>query len=109
MKCVQCNLRTEVYDSRFSPEGLFRRKRKCLTCGYRFATLEVLDENNPPPKERVPKPKVVKPKRQPKVRLPKEPRVKSVKPRDPDDEFYTPTLDDDVWDVARELGIERYR
>lgn len=107
MKCTKCNSRTDVYDSRLVEGRGYRRKRKCNKCGFRFATIETLDEQN---ELRAPTPKVPKPKRTPKVKLLKAPRTKAVKPRRPEDDFYEePGLSEDIWDVARELGIERYR
>jgi transcriptional repressor NrdR len=44
MKCQKCKKgRTVVIDSRTSGNSI-RRRRKCLKCGYRFSTLEVLKE-----------------------------------------------------------------
>lgn len=61
--CQKCKTRTDVYDSRFNQDGLIRRKRVCGGCGYRFATIEVLDESNALSQvKRVLKPKVIKPK-----------------------------------------------
>lgn len=110
MNCLQCNHRTEVYDTRMTERGL-RRKRKCTNCVFRFATLEVVDtERELKPRE--PKqPKPPKQKRERKVRQPRAPRERAIKPRRPEDDFLLPENDysEDLWDVARELGIERYR
>lgn len=40
MKCPKCNSKTETIDSRESKNGRYRR-RKCLSCGERFSTLEL--------------------------------------------------------------------
>ena len=42
--CPKCKHKTAVYDSRLTVDGDFRRKRKCLNCGFRYATLEMLDD-----------------------------------------------------------------
>jgi transcriptional regulator NrdR family protein len=111
MKCIKCSARTDVYDSRLIEGRGYRRKRKCEKCGFRFATIEILDTAH---ELRAPTVKVEKPPKAPrvqKVRQPKPVRSRSVKPRRPEDDMYEPepSLDEDMWDVARELGIERYR
>jgi transcriptional repressor NrdR len=44
--CPQCQAEdTKVVDSRLASEGAaVRRRRRCLTCGYRFTTFERIDE-----------------------------------------------------------------
>ena len=113
MRCLQCHGRTDVYDSRLLEDSGYRRKRKCTVCGFRFATIEVVDVERElrPRTPRAPKPKPTKPKIQ-KVRLPKAVKVKSVKPRRPEEEFmdFDETgLDSEIRDVAPELGIEGFR
>lgn len=110
MKCIACNSDTDVYDSRLLEGNQFRRKRKCRSCGCRFSTFEVLEGRLTarPPRPDKPKP-APKPKR---VRLPKaeRSRVKSIKPRKPEDDFdfdYN-DLNEEIMDVARELGINRF-
>ena len=52
MKCPRCNsARFRIFDSRNSSRFIkisfknsFRRRRKCLDCGLRFTTYEVLEE-----------------------------------------------------------------
>lgn len=44
MMCPICNGKTEVTDSRERKFGVWRR-RKCLECGTRFSTQEVLSLN----------------------------------------------------------------
>lgn len=44
MDCPVCNGRSEVIDSRKRTYGVWRR-RKCLECGSRFTTQEVLSLN----------------------------------------------------------------
>ena len=41
MTCPECNGHTEVVDSRITPKGYIRRRRKCLYCGCRFSSLEI--------------------------------------------------------------------
>lgn len=103
-KCPNCSKRTDVYDSRISHLGQVRRKRSCNSCGFRFATIEVLDGELPqaaePRKEAAPepthlpkpKPKVVRGKRESKRRL-------------DDEDFYEAPYPDDIRDVVRDLGI----
>jgi len=43
MKCQKCKGRTVVIDSRNSGNSI-RRRRKCLKCGHRVSTFEVLKE-----------------------------------------------------------------
>lgn len=40
MKCPKCHLGTAVVDSRPTGETI-RRRRRCITCDYRFSTFEV--------------------------------------------------------------------
>ncbi len=102
--CPKCQAKTDVYDSRLSMEGEFRRKRKCRGCGYRYATIEVLDNSRPleerKQKEKAPpKPKrVVTPKQ---VKVVKEKKVK----RFYDDDYEAGTIEHEIQDIARELGI----
>ncbi|UCD39630.1 MAG: hypothetical protein JSV87_04260 [Candidatus Bathyarchaeota archaeon] len=42
--CIKCGKKTAVYDSRLTVDGDLRRKRKCPSCGFRYATIEVLDD-----------------------------------------------------------------
>lgn len=41
--CPECGGDTHVIDSRETPDCQVRRGRECLTCGTRFATIEVFD------------------------------------------------------------------
>ena len=38
--CPKCNSATKVYNSRPKPNGTTKRSRECLSCGYRFRTVE---------------------------------------------------------------------
>ena len=45
MKCPKCNaLGLAAADSR-PYNGTIRRRRKCLNCGYRFSTFEIIEED----------------------------------------------------------------
>lgn len=40
--CISCELSTTVVkDSRQNEDGFIRRRRECPTCGFRFSTLEI--------------------------------------------------------------------
>lgn len=43
MKCINCNSKTATLETRQSPQGVYRR-HKCLSCGQRFTTIEILKE-----------------------------------------------------------------
>jgi len=47
MPCPQCGERTDVYDSRLNGQKLIRRRRSCRACGFRFATVEVMNVFHP--------------------------------------------------------------
>jgi len=108
MNCISCRARTDVYDTRVLPDMGVRRKRKCVACGFRFATLESLDADRP---LRAKSPKPVKTPR-PKVARPS--RAVAARPARRETNFDNDIeigngMSEDLWDVARELGIERYR
>lgn len=106
--CPKCKARTNVYDSRISFEGTTRRKRICPSCTFRFATVEVLDEDRPLAKREPapPKPKKEKLARPPKRSEAKRPKAEKVRRFDDDDGLYEgSSLDEDFAAVARELGI----
>ncbi len=48
MRCVKCqSLDDKVLDSRMSKHGsAIRRRRECLSCGYRFTTFEQLEQSD---------------------------------------------------------------
>lgn len=102
--CPKCQAKTDVYDSRISMEGEFRRKRKCRGCGHRYATIEVLDTSRPL-EERQPKPKA--PPKPKKVVAPKQVKVVKEKraKRFYDDDYEAGTIEHEIQDIARELGI----
>lgn len=61
MRCSKCGSDTKVLETRANEDGLPKRRRECLSCGYRFNTLEI--EENPKPRQEKPsEPKVKKPK-----------------------------------------------
>lgn len=41
MKCPKCGKESRVTDSRERMMGIYRR-RKCLSCGYKFSSFEVV-------------------------------------------------------------------
>lgn len=104
--CPKCQAKTDVYDSRLSQEGEFRRKRKCRGCGYRYATIEILDTARQLDQEkRVAKPKEPpKPKKQATPKVAKPVREKKVRRYD-DEDYVHSHIDYDIQDVARDLGI----
>jgi transcriptional repressor NrdR len=68
MRCPTCQGRTEVYDTRLNREGLVRRRRSCPGCAARFATIEILNLEQPlgkreSPEPREPRPKLPRPER----------------------------------------------
>lgn len=40
--CPKCAADSRVYDSREQADGSILRRRKCIECGLRFATVEFL-------------------------------------------------------------------
>ena len=40
MTCPKCCSRTKIWDSRLQDDAK-RRRRECLSCGYRFITIEI--------------------------------------------------------------------
>jgi transcriptional regulator NrdR family protein len=98
-----------VYDSRFNQDGLIRRKRLCGGCGYRFATLEVIDKHNTLSQvQRVIKPKVVKPKVVKKPKPVKAPKVvdKSKMAENFLDDFESFETDSDVQDFMKGISLD---
>jgi len=107
--CQKCKTRTDVYDSRFNQDGLIRRKRLCGGCGFRFATIEILDKHNTLSQvKRVPKPKVIKPKVDRKPKPVKAPRVasKSAMANNFMDDFESFETDDDVQEFMRGVSLD---
>lgn len=44
--CPECvSTDVKVIDSRCSPEGSYRRRRKCNACGHRWSTYEITQED----------------------------------------------------------------
>jgi transcriptional regulator NrdR family protein len=110
MNCTQCQSRTDVYDTRVLHDMGVRRKRKCVECGFRFATLESLDAARP---LRIRKPKPAKAVKIPRPKVARPSKVVATKPgrrvTNFDDEVVFDGSSEDLWDVARELGIEGYK
>lgn len=108
MNCLQCQARTDVYDTRVLPGQGVRRKRKCLQCGFRFATIETVDAMRKL-QERIPKPVLApRPKKarrpRPITHHPSPPR--RAREEDLDSDL---SITQDIMEVARELGIEGFR
>ena len=40
MTCPKCCSKTKIWDSRMQDDAK-RRRRECLSCGYRFITIEI--------------------------------------------------------------------
>ena len=98
MQCPKCNKSTQVLDSR--PDGrAVKRRRKCKSCGFRFATTESIIKEAKPAKP--------KPVTKPHKTKPKEPAYQPPKNRGRDlDEIW-----DDIADAGdglslRELGLD---
>jgi len=71
VNCIKCGKKSKVYNSRPHQDSI-KRHRKCLKCGHRYATLEVLFtvEELPEPKPKSPKLRLVKkPVRKKKIRF----------------------------------------
>lgn len=51
--CPKCAGDSRVYDCREQPDGSFVRRRRCVECETRFATIErlthIISENSEPP------------------------------------------------------------
>jgi len=105
--CLKCATKTAVYDSRLTVDGDLRRKRKCPNCGFRYATIEVLDDIDVAvrgPRKLVEtaakSPEVVQAKRG-KAQPAKKPKKKEI-----DDDMYEEyDHSSDVQDVFKDLGI----
>ena len=106
--CPKCKARTNVYDSRISFDGKTRRKRLCPSCSHRFATIEILDEVRPleERKPKADKPQVKKPVAPKKVKpVRKEQTTVKATQKRSDEDYFESSLDEDFYEVARELGI----
>jgi transcriptional regulator NrdR family protein len=107
--CPKCKSRTDVYDSRLSEDNVLRRKRLCKACGFRYATIEVMDTGRPLLQVKERKPKEVKPVKPKVVAAPKPAKVakpKKVRRFDEDDEYgIGSAFEAELYDVARDLGI----
>lgn len=108
--CIKCGHKTTVYDSRVTVDGDFRRKRKCLGCGFRYATIEILDDIDIAvrgPRKLVETaakpPQVVQAKRGKPQPAPKKKR------EDLDDMYEEYDHSSDVQDAMRDLGLGDFR
>lgn len=43
MKCPKCGKNAHAIDSRIRSDGSVRRRRRCVRCGYRYTTTEVIE------------------------------------------------------------------
>jgi|TARA_E500000318_G_C3508467_1_gene191341 transcriptional regulator NrdR family protein len=61
VNCIKCGKKSKVYNSR-PHQNTIKRHRKCLKCGHKYATLEVIFivEELPKPKPKPTKLKLVK-------------------------------------------------
>jgi len=103
--CLKCGTKTAVYDSRLTVDGDLRRKRKCPNCGFRYATIEVLDDIDVA--VRGPRKLVEAAAKAPEVVQAKRGKAQPAKKkRDLDDDMYEEyDHSSDVQDVFKELGI----
>lgn len=67
MICPKCGGHTEVKDTRTADKQTIRRRRECMACNHRFATIETEDKSKPlrqwvPKSEKPSVPKVPKPR-----------------------------------------------
>ena len=76
MDCPRCKGKSKVLDSRTQPDSSTRRKRKCLTCGAGYWTLERLSSDWE-------KKVVATPTKQPQTTLKKSTLRQSAPPRKP--------------------------
>lgn len=44
LACPLCDGVTEVIDSRNAPDNSIRRRRKCIKCGHRYSTYEIIED-----------------------------------------------------------------
>lgn len=68
MHCPKCKSKTEVRDSRPTANNSIRRRRCCLSCNYKFSTLESI------PKVRAVAEVTIKPKPLPEIKRASKPR-----------------------------------
>jgi transcriptional repressor NrdR len=71
MHCPKCKSDTKVKDSRSSANNTIRRRRACLSCGYKFTTLEAI------PRVRAVAEVTIKPKRLPHIKEKK--KIRTIK------------------------------
>ena len=103
--CIKCGTKTAVYDSRLTVDGDLRRKRKCPNCGFRYATIEVLDDIDIA--VRGPRKLVETAAKPPEVVQAKrgKPQPTKKKREDLDDMYEEYDHTSDVQDAMRELGL----
>lgn len=103
--CIKCGTKTAVYDSRLTVDGDLRRKRKCPNCGFRYATIEVLDDIDIA--VRGPRKLVETAAKPPEVVQAKrgKPQPTKKKREDLDDMYEEYDHTSDVQDAMRDLGL----
>jgi len=103
--CIKCGTKTAVYDSRLTVDGDLRRKRKCPNCGFRYATVEILDDIDIA--VRGPKKLVETAAKPPEVVQAKrgKPQPTKKKREDLDDMYEEYDHTSDVQDAMRDLGL----
>lgn len=103
--CLKCATKTAVYDSRLTVDGDLRRKRKCPNCGFRYATIEVLDDIDVA--VRGPRKLVETAAKSPAVVQAKRGKAQPAKKkRDIDDDMYEEyDPSSDIQDIVKDLGI----
>lgn len=103
--CIKCGTKTAVYDSRLTVDGDLRRKRKCPNCGFRYATIEVLDDIDIA--VRGPRKLVEAAAKPPEVVQAKrgKPQPTKKKREDLDDMYEEYDHTSDVQDAMRDLGL----
>lgn len=103
--CIKCGTKTAVYDSRLTVDGDLRRKRKCPNCGFRYATVEILDDIDIA--VRGPRKLVETAAKPPEVVQAKrgKPQPTKKKREDLDDMYEEYDHTSDVQDAMRDLGL----
>jgi transcriptional regulator NrdR family protein len=105
MLCPKCRSKTDVYDTRVQENGDVRRRRACLSCGHRFASLETLNHEQPLGKKHK---NINKPEKQKAARVRKSSPTRVEKtPKRELDPLLAEIFQDDLDDVAPYLDIPK--
>lgn len=103
MRCPKCQSDTKVLETRTIEAGLPKRRRECLSCSYRFNTLEILEDAKPRQekvREEKPKPKSSKASRPRQVTVKKDRQPT----RERDDWREEPSYADDIEELGIDIG-----